>query len=412
MARCLHWFRLRFAGYILPDHDAEEPHMLKQFTAATLIALTAAAMACSAEVTSSEEELGTTHEAINSCSVSGLEWKPFVAQLAYDAAVDFGTWEFTTHLKINGDRLAISDAGYTQCYNRGRSGCPMVTAGLSAQEGNTEIQNGRGRVIMNPMTIRSQLVTGFQAQQVNEANAQWIGDSSEVAPYNNFQSPTRTGLAHSLSLTNCAATVYADPNYTGASTCLRVGTHRMSDLGGMGNDKLSSIKVRSGMKVTLYEHDQFNGASATFTSDNSYTTSFNDRTSSLVVSANDSSCSAFDTYKVTLTYGGDWTKIRAKLVTLGYMRGNDILDVRIDLANQTIDVDPYNVDFVPPSQIGGTTYGVAVKSETAETWRSTEDPSPSIFPVGGACKKKAYGSYEYYPGTVRSSGMYRFCFMN
>jgi hypothetical protein len=386
--------------------------MYKQLTAAALIAVGALA-ACSAEVTSSEEELGSTQEGLNTCGVTGLEWKPFLAQLAYDAAVDFGEWEFTTDLKINGDRLAISDAGYARCYNRGRSGCPMVTAGLSAQEGYTEVQNGKGKVIMNPNTIRSQLVTGFQAQQVNEANAQWIGDPSEVAPYNNFQSPSRTGLPHTLSLTNCAATVYADPNYTGASTCLRVGTHRMSDLGGMGNDKLSSIKVRSGMKVTLYEHDQFNGASATFTSDNSYTTSFNDKTSSLVVSNVDSSvCSAYDTYKVNLTYGGDWTRIRAKLVTLGYMRGNDILDARIDLGNGTIDVDPYNVDFVPPSVIGGTTYGVAVKSETAETWRSTEDPYPSIFPVGAACKKKAYMSSEFYPGTVRSSGMYRFCFMN
>jgi hypothetical protein len=388
--------------------------MYKQLTAATLLAVGALA-ACSAEVTSSED-LATTLEALSgqaTCGASGLEWKPFVAHLAYDAAEDFRRWEFTTDLMISGDRLVISQAGYDQCYRNGRSGCPSVTAGLSAQEGWTEVQNKQGKVIMNPNTIRSQLVTGWTAQQNNEANAQWIGDPSEVAPYNNFQSPTRTGLPHTLTPTNCAVTAYADPNYTGASTCLRVGSHRMADLSGVGNDRISSIRVRPGMKVTMYEHDQYNGASMTFTSDNSYTTAFNDKASSVVVSATDPGvCSAFDTYKVNLTNGGDWTKIRAKLVTLGYMRGNEVLDVRIDLANQTIDVDPYNVDFVPPSVIGGTTYGVAVKSETAETWRSTEDPYPSIFPVGAACKKKAYNSTEYFPGTVRSSGMYRFCYMN
>jgi hypothetical protein len=388
--------------------------MFKQLTAATLLALAASA-ACSAEVASSED-LGTNLEALSgsaTCTALGLEWKPFLAHLAYDAAEDFGHWEFTTDLMISGDKLVISPTGYNLCASRGRSGCPSVTAGLSAQDGSGEIQNKAGKVIMNPNTIKSQLVNGFVAQQNNEANAQWIGDPSEVAPYNNFQSATRTGLPHTLTPTNCAVTAYADPNYTGTSTCLRVGSHRMADLGGVGNDRLSSIKVRPGMKVTLYENDQYNGASATFTSDNSYTVNFNDRTSSVVVSSTDaSSCSAFDTYKVNVSNGADWTKIRGKLVTLGYMRGNDILDVRLDLPNQTVDVDPFNVDFVPPSVIGGTTYGVAVKSETAETWRSTEDPAPSIFAVGAACKKKAFNAPDFLPGTVRSMGSYRYCLTN
>ena len=78
--------------------------------------------------------------------------------------------------------------------------------------------------------------------------------------------------------------------------------------------------------------------------------------------------------------------------------------------HQTIDVDPFNVDFVPPSQIGGSTYGVEIKSQTAETWRSTEDPTPSIFPIGAQCKKKPLGMTSWLSGTVRSSGSYRFCY--
>jgi hypothetical protein len=379
--------------------------MFKQLTAATLVALAGAA--CSVESASSED-LGTQAQEIVACGVTGLEWKPFLAHLAYDAAEDFGRWEFTTDLEPAGDRLRISPAGYSLCASRGRTGCPAMTAGLAAQEGDQDIQSG-GKMIISPNQIRSMLMTGFQAQKQNEDYIGYISDSSEVAPYQTMRSPTRTGLPHSLTLTNCAVTLYADPNFTGASQCLRTGSFRMADLK-VGNDKVSSIKVRSGMKVSLYEHDQYAGASAVFSADSGWVGSMNDRTSSLVVSTtNTGACSAIDTYKVNVS-SGNWTDIRAKLVTLGYMRGNDVLDVRIDLANQTIDVDPFNVDFVPPSQIGGTTYGVVIKSQTAETWRYTEDPSPAIFPVGSACKKQPLGWTTWLSGTVRSSGSYRFCY--
>jgi len=381
--------------------------MLKRITALSLVAV--GLSACSADIPSSEEA-GSLKQEIDSCSVGGLEWKPFVAHLAYDAAEDFGRWEFTTDLYVNGDRLAISSAGYAQCAARGRSGCPSMTAGLSVQEGCCEVQSG-GKVIINPNTIRSNLVNGWLGQQQNENNLNSMTDWSEASAYQTFQSASRTGLPHSVSLTNCAATIYVDGWYGGASQCLRTGSYRMADLK-IGNDQVSSLRVRSGMKVTLYEGDSFQGSSMVATSDTNWVGGFNDRTSSIVVSANTGTCSAVDSYKVTLNGSGDWTKIRGKLVTLGYMRGNDVLDVRIDLQNNTIDVDPYNVDFVPPSQIGGATYGVDVKSNTAETWRSTEDPSPAIFPIGSTCKKRPYGSLNWYSGTVRSVGSYRYCYTN
>ncbi len=394
--------------------------MFKQLTALAIVALAAAA--CSVDGASSEE-LGTQAQELipgGSCNVGGLEWKPFVAHLAYDAMQDFGRWEFTTDLEIapSNDRLQISSAGFAQCTARGRSGCPAMTAGLSAQEGSTVMTkqaDGSTKPTIDPSQVRSQLYYGFQAQQTNEQYQQMISDNSEAYPNNQFKSATKTGLAHTLSLTNCAATIYVNGSYGGASQCLRAGNYRMADLT-IGNDQVSSIKVRSGMKVTLYEHDQFGGASAAYTGDASGLGTFNDKTSSLNIASTDTTssdkCSAIDSFKVTLTNGGDWTAIRGKLVTLGYMRGNDVLDVRLDLANNTVDVDPFNVDFVPPAQIGGATYGVLVKSATVETWRSTEDPSPSIFPVGGGCQKKSYGGTGYWPGIVKSSGSYRYCFCN
>jgi hypothetical protein len=390
--------------------------MLKQLSATVLTLAAVGLGACSMEGPTAED-LGSVEQAASTCDRTGLEWKPFLAHLAYDAAEDMGRWEFTTDLYVNGDRLAISSEGYNRCASRGRSGCPSMTAGLSAQEGSQDIYVN-GKPIISPNQIRSMLVSGFWAQKNLEDGLGYITDDSEPEPYRTLRSASRTGLPHTLALTNCAVTAYEHGWYTGNSRCLRTGSLRMSDLisSGVGNDTISSVKVRSGMSLKLYEHDQFNGATKSFTADHpalwESTANFNDKASSLAVYDNSGSCSARDAYKVTVTNGVDWTKIRAKLVTLGYMRGNDVLDVRVDTANGTIEVDPYNVDFVPPSQIGGTTYGVSVKSPVAETWRSTDDPYPAVLPVNGPCKKKPYGSSSYYDGYVKASGMYRFCFLN
>lgn len=381
--------------------------MFKKISA---VALTAATLAACSVDNSTPEDVGALQQEIVSCSATGLEWKPFLAHLAYDAAEDLGRWEFTTDLQVapSGDRLQISPAGYAQCASRGFSGCPKMTAGLAAQEGNQDVLVN-GKVIISPNQIRSMLMTGFAAQKQNEDYIGYITDSSEPAPYTTMRSPTRTGLPHTLTLTDCAVTVYDGANYTGASQCLRAGNYRTQDLK-IGDNKITSMRVKSGYKISLYEHDQFAGLMNTQTADMAGFGPFNDRASSLVVAASTTTCSAVDTYKVNVS-SGNWTDIRAKLVTLGYMRGNDVLDVRIDLAKGTIDVDPFNVDFVPPSQIGGTTYGIEVKSPTAETWRSTEDPAPSIFPLGNACKKKAYGSSIWSSGIVKASGSYRYCFL-
>ena len=381
------------------------------------VALTAAALAACSVDKSNPEDVASLEQEVVSCSVGGLEWKPFLAHLAYDSAEDMGHWEFTTDLEIapSGDRLKISAAGYARCDYMKRYGCPAMTAGLAAQDGDQDVQVN-GKMIISPNQIRSMLVSGFKAQKQNEDTIGYISDGSEPAPYTTMRSPTRTGLQHSLTLTDCAVTVYDGANYTGASQCLRAGNYRMADLKADSdkssmNDRITSIKVKSGYKVTLYENDQFTGSSNTQTGNMPGYGPSNDRMSSLVVSATGGTCSAVDTYKVTLQNGGNWTDIRAKLVTLGYMRGNDVLDVRIDLANGTIDVDPFNVDFIPPSQIGGTTYGVEVKSPTAETWRSTDDPAPAIFPVGASCKKKSYGSSFWSDGIVKSMGSYRYCYL-
>ncbi|TWV95118.1 beta-1,3-glucanase family protein [Chitinophaga pinensis] len=90
-------------------------------------------------------------------------------------------------------------------------------------------------------------------------------------------------------------TVYKDCNYAGYAVNLSTGTYTLSQLNALGilNDDISSLKVTSGYKVTLYKHDNFGGATLTVTADNAclVTNNWNDSTSSLKVETN----SAFST---------------------------------------------------------------------------------------------------------------------
>jgi hypothetical protein len=78
--------------------------------------------------------------------------------------------------------------------------------------------------------------------------------------------------------------VFADRDFQGANMRLQAGTYDLVDSNAVGNDAISSIKVPTGWKVTLYADAGFRGASKTFTSDTAYVgDDLNDRTSSIKV---------------------------------------------------------------------------------------------------------------------------------
>ena len=78
-------------------------------------------------------------------------------------------------------------------------------------------------------------------------------------------------------------TLFEDCNYKGKSYYLEAGTYRGYQMK-IDNDRLSSMQIPSGMKVTLYEHDNFSGRSNTYTSHVfCLEESWNDMASSLVV---------------------------------------------------------------------------------------------------------------------------------
>ena len=102
---------------------------------------------------------------------------------------------------------------------------------------------------------------------------------------------------------NNVATFYENSNYGGWSVSLPEGTYDYSDIiaKGIKNDAISSLKVNSGYKVTLYNNAGFKGTSKAFTGDASYVgDEMNDKTSSIKIEKWDGSSSVtYNTVKLS-----------------------------------------------------------------------------------------------------------------
>lgn len=67
-----------------------------------------------------------------------------------------------------------------------------------------------------------------------------------------------------------AVQLFEHCNYGGKRQVLGVGSYTLAVLNAndaIGNDKISSMRIPRGLKVTVYEHDNFGGKSMTFTAD-------------------------------------------------------------------------------------------------------------------------------------------------
>jgi beta-glucanase (GH16 family) len=85
-------------------------------------------------------------------------------------------------------------------------------------------------------------------------------------------------------------TVYKDCNFTGAAVSLPAGSYTLSQLQarGIANDDISSLKVQSGYKATLYWDDNFTGSTITKTADDACLVDdgWNDKITSIVIGPN------------------------------------------------------------------------------------------------------------------------------
>jgi hypothetical protein len=84
-------------------------------------------------------------------------------------------------------------------------------------------------------------------------------------------------------------TVYKDCNYTGTAVNLNAGSYTLAQLQALGvvNDDISSLRVQSGYRVTLYWDNNFQGSTLVKTADDACLVDdgWNDKVSSLVIAA-------------------------------------------------------------------------------------------------------------------------------
>lgn len=99
-----------------------------------------------------------------------------------------------------------------------------------------------------------------------------------------------TTIHAEIATTPAVATVYQHCSFGGYAVGLAEGSYTLAQLNarGIGNNDLSSVKVQPGYQVRLYNNDNFDGNALSKTADDSCLVddSFNDQTTSLIISKN------------------------------------------------------------------------------------------------------------------------------
>lgn len=146
-----------------------------------------------------------------------------------------------------------------------------------------------GKYDMNSLTIGNDALSSFHVppglQVTLYTDANFKGDAlrffSDVPVIDSKYNDTISSIE--VSELNSRVVIYQSGCFTGSCIDFAPGQYDVDKLG-IGNDKLSSIKVPKGLKVTIYEHAQFKGNSISYTSDVEYVgKDFDDICSSLIV---------------------------------------------------------------------------------------------------------------------------------
>lgn len=150
---------------------------------------------------------------------------------------------------------------------------------------------------------------------------------------------------------NLKATFYTDCDYSGQSSSLGPGRYDLPQMG-IPNDSLSSVRVPSGLKVTIFEHGGFQGRTLELTSDeaclvnrNKDGLNFNDVTSGIVVEKIESPASYLPLADGPNDIGSNpqasVAKGETKFAVIGGKKAaifNNRMDTLVQLANKTNNV--------------------------------------------------------------------------
>lgn len=150
------------------------------------------------------------------------------------------------------------DSSYQNWYNSSRNRCVTV-----------KINDGRVESIVN-----STLADCGKSNYNNNYNNSY-NNSYNNNRYDNNYNNNRSDMV----------VVYRDANFKGQSSNLSMGYHDFDDLG-VGNDKISSIRIPRGFSVTVYTEGNYRGRNRTYTYDVDNLEDFNDKVSSIVINKN------------------------------------------------------------------------------------------------------------------------------
>jgi hypothetical protein len=127
--------------------------------------------------------------------------------------------------------------------------------------------------------------------------------------------------------------VYDNCNYGGAFYMLPPGNYRVYEMK-IANDRLSSFQVPPGMKITIYEHDNFSGRSQTYTS-SMYClgTDWNDMTSSIVV---EGAAPNYNSNDFVTFYNDCYSRGYSRSLGPGTYTGNDLGILRENISSFSI----------------------------------------------------------------------------
>ena len=182
--------------------------------------------------------------------------------------------------RINSERQGACDRVMVQCYDggAGNNPCDWHINGLPLYAGRTNYQSSMEESISQMQSWKDNC--GVSGGFV------WVYND-ETWDLNDWATRMNRIFGSFQTAQNSVVTVYSDVNYGGYAVGLPLGEHDMAALAAYGiiNDDISSLKVPSGYKVTLYDNSGFGGESRTYTSDASYVgDDFNDRCTSIKVS--------------------------------------------------------------------------------------------------------------------------------
>ncbi len=151
------------------------------------------------------------------------------------------------------------DSSYQNWYSSSRNRCVTV-----------RIYDGRVESIVN-----STLADCGKSNYNNNYNNNNYNNSYNNNRYDNDYNSNRSDMV----------VVYRDANFRGQSSNLSMGYHDFDDLG-VGNDRISSIRVPRGFSVTVYADANYRGRSRTYTNDVDNLEDFNDKVSSILINKN------------------------------------------------------------------------------------------------------------------------------